>query len=57
MSSRKRVEESQRTIATREHKRYGFLYENYNTAIKIDRDTLSPKSQIRKLVPFIKRFV
>lgn len=47
MSSRKRVEESQRTIATRVHKRYGFLYENYNTAIKIDRDTLSPQSQIR----------
>ncbi len=47
ISSRKKVDESQRTIATREHKRYGFLYENYNTAIKIDRDTLSPKSQIR----------
>lgn len=47
ISSRKKVEESQRTIATREHKRYGFLYENYNTAIKIDRDTLNPQSQLR----------
>lgn len=47
ISSRKKVEENQRTIATREHKRYGFLYENYNTAIKIDRDTLNPQSQLR----------
>jgi apolipoprotein N-acyltransferase len=47
ISSRKKVEESQRTIATRVHKRYGFLYENYNTAIKIDRDTLNPHSQLR----------
>lgn len=47
ISSRKKVEQSQRTIATREHKRYGFLYENYNTAIKIDRDTINPQSQLR----------
>ncbi|MBR5254616.1 MAG: apolipoprotein N-acyltransferase [Bacteroidales bacterium] len=47
MSSRKQIDESQKTIASRLHKRYGFWYENYNTAIKIDRDTLSPQSQIR----------